>query len=454
MRAYRVVLLILGLGVASAVLTTKEVAKANIALANASAAEIVEWAFEYFGTGLAVSTSFGMNAAATLSVTHKAASEVPVLWVDTGYLPRETQTFADELTLKMGLDVRKCLPKMSPSQMEDRYGKLWEMDSAQASKLYDMLRKVEPMVRCLRELNITAVIAGVQREQIPTGRTVKIVTIQNNVIKICPFVNWEQSDVDAYLRENDLGYHPLKDLYFSIGDLHSMKPVPPKPPVQKETCTQEEATPTSRFLYLALAVVLGALILAWFLRTCISPHKSGAKEASSPIPTPKLASEPSLEPIREQTTHALEPLGENSRQRLEPITERASNELGPSDSAHDRSYFSVSGATGALLLKELQSELQGEAGTKGADAKGPCHVAFAQKEFWEIEDRISALSPALQRKASRRPMLEVSNISPSKNPKRNVYLNSFTVSGAGAAHLAREVRQVLHRRHLLRHLVA
>jgi phosphoadenosine phosphosulfate reductase len=416
---------------ASAVFTTEDVADANRALVDASAEEIVRWAFANFGTGLVLSTSFGMNAAATLSVSHKVAPEVPVIWVDTGYLPAETHAFADNLTSILGLDVRKYSPTMSPAEMEDRYGKLWEMESAQASKLYDMLRKVEPMVRSVREMNVTAVIAGVQRAQIPTGRTVQIITVQNGIFKVCPFVNWEQSDVDAYLKDNGLEHHPLTGLYHTIGDFHSMKPVPPKPPTLAKTCTDKAVTTQTgspHDLVLLLIAVLGGLLALW--RAYIAPKVSATESPMVQIPTPKITSQP-LEAL-DRGTEALDTVQESS------------------------SYATVSGATGAMLLKELQSELQGGVESRGKETeREAARVLVGQKEFWE-----NVGTPS-KKTHSRRPASDP--VAPSKNANVNTYLNSFTVSGVGGLHLAAELRRVLHRREVcttwnerraLRHLLA
>jgi phosphoadenosine phosphosulfate reductase len=396
------------MAVTASALTTEEISATNRALANATAHQIVDWAYNHFGGRLAVSTSFGMNAAATLSVTHRGEPPAPVIWVDTGYLPAETHSYAKELTSKFGLTVHKYQAKMSTSEMVNKYGKLWQMDSPQASKLYDMLRKVEPMARSVRELNVTAVIAGVQREQIPEGRSVEVITIQNGIFKICPFLTWTTSDMDQYLLEHALSHHPLKGLYKSIGDLHSMEPIAPPVPDSgsRETC--QEVEPQGVLLLGALLiVVLSGLMMLW--RKCESDSVAEASRSQVSMIS---------------TTH----------QAAEPL-----------DSVHEGSYFTVSGATGAMLMKELQTELQGGIDVQRVNTMRDNYgVSFAQPDFWvkngpsaPVSKKALALQPLSPQ--HREPLAK-------KDAKQNAHLNSFTVSGASGSHLAQELQRALHRR--------
>jgi 3'-phosphoadenosine 5'-phosphosulfate sulfotransferase (PAPS reductase)/FAD synthetase len=45
-----------------------------------------------------MSTSFGIQSAVMLHLVTQVVPDVPVIWVDTGYLPVETYRFAEDLT--------------------------------------------------------------------------------------------------------------------------------------------------------------------------------------------------------------------------------------------------------------------------------------------------------------------------------------------------------------------
>ena len=50
------------------------------------------WAHQRFGSGFALTTSFGIQSAVLLHMLSQLpeGDAVPVIWVDTGYLPEET----------------------------------------------------------------------------------------------------------------------------------------------------------------------------------------------------------------------------------------------------------------------------------------------------------------------------------------------------------------------------
>ena len=53
-----------------------------------------------------MSTSFGIQAAVMLHLVTQVLPDIPVIWVDTGYLPAETYTFAESLTQRLQLNLK------------------------------------------------------------------------------------------------------------------------------------------------------------------------------------------------------------------------------------------------------------------------------------------------------------------------------------------------------------
>jgi phosphoadenosine phosphosulfate reductase len=199
---------------------------ADAALADASPEAVVAWAAETFGDGLAVSTSFGIHSAATLHLVTRVAPGIPVIWVDTGYLPVETYRFAEALTRRLDLDLRVYQSPMSPAHMEALEGRPWEAGTLEASERYDRLRKVEPMQRALRELGVTGWIAGLRADQTEFRRGLRRIDRQGPRAKIHPILHWTSRDAHAYLKRHDLPDHPLFEQgYATVGDWHSSRPV-------------------------------------------------------------------------------------------------------------------------------------------------------------------------------------------------------------------------------------
>ncbi|OQR81744.1 phosphoadenosine phosphosulfate reductase [Thraustotheca clavata] len=204
------------------------VAHVNASLRGRTASEIVAWACDTFGPSIVLSSSFGVQSAVMLHLVTKQMPNVPVVWIDTGYLFPETYEFAQELRGKFQLNLQIYQSVLSPAHMEALYGKLWEQGTVDAHRLYGQLRKVEPMERALKQLNAKALLVGLRAEQTSHRKNLDIVHVHNGRLKICPILHWTAQDVDKYMEKHNLPYHPLKAKgYESIGDVHSSRPIAP-----------------------------------------------------------------------------------------------------------------------------------------------------------------------------------------------------------------------------------
>jgi phosphoadenosine phosphosulfate reductase len=198
----------------------------NKKLNNATAIQVVEWAGETFGPTLVMSTSFGIQAAVMLHLVVTVIPDIPVIWIDTGYLPPETYRFAQQLTERLNLNLKVYQSPLSPARMEALYGRLWDQRDVESLNLYDQIRKVEPMQRALQELNAQAWLAGLRSNQTQHRQNLSRVNFQNNQFKILPILDWTSRDIYQYLTKYDLPYHPFFDLgYVSVGDWHSSRPL-------------------------------------------------------------------------------------------------------------------------------------------------------------------------------------------------------------------------------------
>jgi phosphoadenosine phosphosulfate reductase len=198
----------------------------NQQLDNATAHQIIEWAAATFGNSLVMSTSFGIQASVMLHLVTQIVPNIPIIWVDTGYLPAETYQFAEQLTERLKLNLKVYQSPISPARMEALYGRLWAQNDVESLNRYDQIRKVEPMQRALKELGATAWLAGLRSNQTDHRKNLQRVGIQGDRYKILPILNWNSKDVYEYLTAYNLPYHPFFDLgYVSVGDWHSSRPL-------------------------------------------------------------------------------------------------------------------------------------------------------------------------------------------------------------------------------------
>ncbi len=196
-------------------------------LEQVSAAERVRWALERHGDRLILTTSFGIQSAVMLHLVTQQAPDIPVVFIDTGYLFPETYRFADQLAERLKLNLKVYQPRVSAARQEARFGKRWEQGAEELDR-YNLLNKVEPIDRAVRELGAEAWLAGLRRSQGSSRENRPVVQAQNKVTKIHPIIDWNNQQVHEYLIHNDLPYHPLWEQgYVSVGDWHSSAPLSP-----------------------------------------------------------------------------------------------------------------------------------------------------------------------------------------------------------------------------------
>jgi phosphoadenosine phosphosulfate reductase len=193
----------------------------NSALENLTAQERIAWALDRFGQGLCVSTSFGLQSSVMLHLVLQSNDQIPVVFIDTGYLFSETYEYAQTLSQKLGFKEKVYSAMTSSANQETRYGKLWEQGKEGMVK-YNYLNKKEPMDRALRELNSTAWLAGIRRSQSEDRQNRPFIEKQGDVFKIYPILDWDDKKTYQYIPQNHLPYHPLEGMgYDSLGDHHS-----------------------------------------------------------------------------------------------------------------------------------------------------------------------------------------------------------------------------------------
>lgn len=208
-----------------------DLATTNAQLADLDAPAIVQWAAGRFGDGLVMTTSFGAQAAVMLHLVTRVLPDIPVIFIDTGFHFPETYRFADELTERLRLNLKVYQPELSAAWMVARYGELWNQGATEEERVansikYDRMRKVEPMQRALRELNVTAWLAGLRGKQTDHRAKLRHVEVQDGIHKVHPILTWNTKRVHEYLKAHNLPYHPLYEKgYASIGDWHSTRAI-------------------------------------------------------------------------------------------------------------------------------------------------------------------------------------------------------------------------------------
>lgn len=187
--------------------------RARADLADAPAAEVVGWAAETFGSGLAVASSMTDGV-----LPHLVSAQLPgvdVLFLDSGYHFAATLRTRREVATTMPVTVINIRSRLSVAEQDAAYGpQLHDRDPGSCCRM----RKVEPLDEQLRGYEAWA--SGLRRADGPGRAGTHTVDWddRHGLVKINPIAAWTQEDVDAYIEKHDIVVNPLVSQgYPSIG---------------------------------------------------------------------------------------------------------------------------------------------------------------------------------------------------------------------------------------------
>ena len=208
-------------------LSSAELDQARAALEALTPQQRLAWAVDRFGARFALTTSFGIQSSVLLHMLSELpeAGDVPVIWVDTGYLPPETYQYAETLQQRLNIRLVVAQSPISPARMEALHGRLWETGDVKDLEVYLQIRKVEPLERALADLDVQCWASGVRRGQTEHRRQMSWLDPIRQRLSLRPLLTWTPRDVFYYMQEHELPQHPLFDQgYSTVGDWHSSGP--------------------------------------------------------------------------------------------------------------------------------------------------------------------------------------------------------------------------------------
>lgn len=174
-------------------------------LRHASPTEVIAAALKIVGRErLALVSSFGTESAALLKVMADVDPAIAVIFLDTGWLFRETLDYRDTLAGLLRLsDVRSVKPPEETLAREDRDNELWFSDPDACCRI----RKVEPLARALKPF--VAWINGRKRFQGGVRADIPVVEQDGERLKFNPFANVSREEIEAMFKSAGLPPHPL-----------------------------------------------------------------------------------------------------------------------------------------------------------------------------------------------------------------------------------------------------
>lgn len=185
----------------------------------------IDTALETWGDNAMLTSSFGIQSAVLLHLVASRRQDIPVVFIDTGFLFPETLEFVENLTKRLDLNLKTYRPELGAENLIAQHGKLWEQ-GVEGLEKYNRIVKVEPLERALSDLQPQAWFSGLRRSQSRGRAQRNVIEETRGMWKVYPVIDWSDRDVYQYLKKHELPYHPLwENGYTSVGDVHSSAPL-------------------------------------------------------------------------------------------------------------------------------------------------------------------------------------------------------------------------------------
>ena len=183
--------------------------KINNELKDKSPAEIIAWAIS-FSKNPVITTNFRPYEVAILNAVTEVKKDIKVIWCDTGYNTVQTYKHAEEIIEKLDLNIKLYSPKQTAAHRNVVLGVPSIEDPKHA--IFTEQVKLEPFSRAMAEHQPDVWFTNLRKGQTAFRDSINVVSqSKDGIIKVSPFYNWSDEQLDAYLEEKGL---PNEFTYF------------------------------------------------------------------------------------------------------------------------------------------------------------------------------------------------------------------------------------------------
>lgn len=170
--------------------------------------------YEQEGKRMFVTSSFQTHSIVLLHIISRINSNIPIYFINTGFLFPETIKYKDLVAKEFGLNIIDAKSVVPKSQQKDAYGSLL---FASDPDYCCFLNKIQPLDPILAEFDVW--INGVRADQTEIRKAMNIEEESKfGTVRFHPMLDWDKKEIYAYIREYKLPKHPLDAKgYLSIG---------------------------------------------------------------------------------------------------------------------------------------------------------------------------------------------------------------------------------------------
>ena len=187
---------------AAPAISAAELARINAEMGH-DAQALTRWALG-LGQRAIVTTNFRPFEAVILHLVTQVQPDVPVVWMDNGYNTEATYRYADEVTKRLGLNLKIYLPLRSRAHREAVDGPTPALDDPRHAAFTQEV-KLEPFARALRETAPQVWFTALRATDSAVRAQMEPVSINpDGLIKVAPLLHGSSKDLHDYCVQHGL----------------------------------------------------------------------------------------------------------------------------------------------------------------------------------------------------------------------------------------------------------
>ncbi|MGB7394165.1 MAG: phosphoadenosine phosphosulfate reductase family protein [Pricia sp.] len=187
----------------------KSIARLNAQFKGIPPEEIISWAVKNADNPV-VTTNFRPYEVAILNAVSEVNTDIPVIWCDTGYNTPKTYKHAEELIKGLKLNIDLYVPRQTTAHRDSVMG-IPQIDDPRHAEFTEQV-KLEPFRRAMAAHRPDVWFTNLRKGQTALRNSLDILSLsKDGVLKVSPFYYWSDTQLDAYLKENNL---PNEHNYF------------------------------------------------------------------------------------------------------------------------------------------------------------------------------------------------------------------------------------------------
>ncbi len=174
----------------------------NKDLQRKSPLEIINWAISLANNPV-ITTNFRPYEVAILRAVTDVQKDIKVIWCDTGYNTVQTYKHAEDMIKKLNLNIHLYTPQQTAAHRNVVLG-IPSLENPE-HVLFTEQVKLEPFARAMKEHQPDVWFTNLRKGQTAFRNSIGIVSqSKDGIIKVSPFYNWTDEELDTYLIERKL----------------------------------------------------------------------------------------------------------------------------------------------------------------------------------------------------------------------------------------------------------